>query len=175
MKIIAFGGSNSSTSINKMLATYATGLFEKAEVEVLDLNDYEMPLFSVDREKVIGQHEIAKKFLAKLAEADILVISLAENNGIYSVAFKNIYDWCSRIENEVFQQKPMLLIATSPGGRGGKGVLEFANGNLPRHGGNIKALFSLPSFYTNFDVEKRIISNREYDNQLKEIVKNFPL
>lgn len=173
MKIIAFGGSNSTKSINKMLATYATNLFENAEVEILDLNDYEMPLFSVDREKVVGQHETAKKFLAKLAEADILVVSLAENNGIYSVAFKNIYDWCSRIENEVFQQKPMLLMATSPGGRGGKGVLEFASSNLPRHGGNIKALFSLPSFYTNFDVENQTISNPELDAELKEIIKNF--
>lgn len=173
MKLIAFGGSNSSKSINKMLATYASSLFENAEVEILDLNDFEMPLFSVDREKEIGQHETAKKFLAKLASADILVISLAENNGIYSTAFKNIYDWCSRIDNEVFQQKPMLLMATSPGGRGGKGVLEFANGNLPRHGANIKALFSLPSFYTNFDVENKKISNAELDSELKEIVKNF--
>ena len=87
MKIIAFGGSNSSKSINKMLATYASGLFEDAEVEILDLNDFEMPLFSVDREKEVGQHETAKKFLAKLASADILVVSLAENNGIYSTAF----------------------------------------------------------------------------------------
>lgn len=173
MKIIAFGGSNSSKSINKMLATYASGLFEDAQVEILDLNDFEMPLFSVDREKEVGQHETAKKFLAKLASADILVVSLAENNGIYSTAFKNIYDWSSRIDNEVFQQKPMLLMATSPGGRGGKGVLDFASSNLPRHGANIKALFSLPSFYTNFDVENKKISNAELDNELKEIVTNF--
>ena len=99
MKIIAFGGSNSQHSINKHLATYAAGLFENAEVEVLDLNDFAMPLFSVDLEKEVGQHEIAKAFLAKLAAADILVVSLAENNNNYSTAFKNIFDWsssCSR-------------------------------------------------------------------------------
>lgn len=173
MKIIAFGGSNSTKSINKMLATYASSLFENAQVEILDLNEYEMPLFSVDIEKEIGQHELAKKFLEKLSTASILVISLAENNGIYSVAFKNIYDWCSRIENEVFQKKPMLLMATSPGGRGGKGVLDFAINNLPRHGGEIKATFSLPSFYTNFDVENHVISNPELDDELKQIVENF--
>ena len=64
-------------------------------------------------------------------------------------------------------------MATSPGGRGGKGVLDFASSNLPRHGANIKALFSLPSFYTNFDVENKKISNAELDNELKEIVTNF--
>lgn len=34
MKIIAFGGSNSQQSINKLLATYASSLFENADVEV---------------------------------------------------------------------------------------------------------------------------------------------
>ena len=44
-KIIAFAGSSSKTSINKQLVTYAANLFENASVEVLDLNDYEMPYF----------------------------------------------------------------------------------------------------------------------------------
>ena len=80
MKIIAFGASPSKNSINKKLATYAASLFENAEVEVLDLNDFEMPLFTVDIEPAIGKHPLAQTFLDKIATADILVISLAENN-----------------------------------------------------------------------------------------------
>ncbi len=102
MKIIAFAGSNSQQSINKKLVTYAASLFENPEVEVLDLNDFQMPLFGVDIEKEIGQHSIAKAFLDKISTADILVVSLAENNENYSVAFKNIFDWCSRIDTKVF-------------------------------------------------------------------------
>ena len=128
MKIIAFGGSNSTQSINKHLAAYAASLFENADVEVLDLNDFAMPLFSVDLEKQVGQHELAKAFLAKIESADLLVVSLAENNGNYSAAFKNLFDWCSRIMKEIFQQKPMLLLATSPGARGGASVLEIEIG-----------------------------------------------
>lgn len=173
MKIIAFAGSNSQHSINKKLATYAASLFENAEVEVLDLNDFQMPLFSVDIEKEIGQHPLAKAFLEKISTADILVVSLAENNGNYSVAFKNVYDWCSRISGKVFQDKLMLLMATSPGGRGGASVLEIAKSAFPRYGAIVKATFSLPSFNDNFDVEKGKISNLELDNQLKEIVKVF--
>lgn len=173
MKIIAFGGSPSKNSINKKLATYAASLFENAEVETLDLNNFQMPLFSVDIEKEIGQHPLAKAFLEKMASADILVVSLAENNGNYSAAFKNIFDWCSRIGAKVFQDKPMLLMATSPGARGGATVLEIAKNAFPRYGASIKATFSLPSFNDNFDVEKGKISNVELDNQLKEIVKNF--
>jgi chromate reductase len=173
MKIIAFGASPSKNSINKKLATYAANLFEKSEVEVLDLNDYQMPIFTVDIEKEIGQHELAKAFLAKIATADTLVVSLAENNGNYSAAFKNVFDWCSRINAKVFQEKPMLLMATSPGARGGASVLEIAKKAFPFYGGNVKAAFSLPSFEANFDVTKGEISNAELDNQLKEIIKNF--
>lgn len=172
MKIIAFGGSNSQHSINKHLATYAAGLFENAEVEVLDLNDYAMPLFSVDLEKEIGQHEIAKAFLKKMEGADILVVSLAENNGNYSAAFKNIFDWSSRIVKDVFQQKPMLLLATSPGARGGASVLEIANNALPRYGAQIKATFSLPAFNANFNLEENKISNAELDKELRDTIKS---
>ena len=175
MKIIAFGGSPSKNSINKKLATYAASLFEKPDVEVLDLNDFQMPLFSVDIEKEIGQHPLAQAFLDKIASADILVVSLAENNGNYSAAFKNVFDWCSRINGKVFQQKSMLLMATSDGKRGGASVLEIAKNAFPRYGADIKATFSLPSFNDNFDVEKGKISNLELDNQLKEIVKKFNL
>jgi len=172
MKIIAFAGSNSQNSINKKLATYAANLFENSDVEVLDLNDFEMPLFGVDIEKEIGQHPLAKAFLDKIATADILVVSLAENNGNYSVAFKNVFDWCSRINGKVFQEKPMLLMATSPGGRGGATVLDIAKNAFPRFGTEIKTTFSLPNFNDNFDIEKGKILNTELDAQLKEIVKN---
>ena len=173
MKIVSFAGSNSQHSINKKLAIYTASLFENSDVEVLDLNNFQMPLFSVDVEVEIGQHPLAKAFLEKIATADILVVSLAENNGNYSVAFKNVFDWCSRIGAKVFQDKPMLLMATSPGARGGASVLEIAKSAFPRYGASIKNTFSLPNFNDNFDVEKGRISNEELDNQLKEIVKNF--
>lgn len=173
MKIIAFAGSNSTTSINKQLATYATTLFDNAEIEILDLNDYEMPLFSVDREAVLGQPQLIQDFLQKIGSADAIILSLAENNGNYSSAFKNLFDWCSRMRKDVFQAKPMLLMATSPGARGGKSVLEIASSNLPRFGADIRDVFSLPSFHDNFDSENHKISNTELDQQLKQIVKDF--
>jgi NAD(P)H-dependent FMN reductase len=173
MKIIAFGASPSKNSINKKLATYAANLFVNAEVEVLDLNDFQMPIYTVDIEEEIGQHELAKAFLAKIATADVLVVSMPENNGNYPAAFKNIFDWCTRINAKVFQEKPMLLMATSPGARGGTTVLEIAKKAFPFYGGNIKATFLLPSFEANFDVKNGKISNAELDNQLKEIINNL--
>lgn len=175
MKIVAFAGSSSKKSINKKLATYAAGLFKGAQVEILDLNDYELPLFSVDIEKELGKPQIARTFLDKLQSADVLVISLAEHNAAFSAAFKNIYDWASRQHKEVFYQKPMLLLATSTGKGGGRNVIEAAKISLPRYGGNIKATFSLPVFDENFDTEAGKIGNEEYDNTLKKIVSEFSL
>lgn len=175
MKIIAFAGSNSSKSINKKLATYAAGLFENADVEVLDLNDYESALFSVDRESEIGQAKEAQAFIKKIETASLLIVSLAENNGNYSAAFKNLLDWCSRIEKGYFRHKPMLLMATSTGARGGKTVLEIAQSNLVRFDANIQAVFSLSSFNENFNTENNKISNLTFDNELKITIKNLQL
>lgn len=173
MKIIAFGGSNSQQSINKKLATYVAHLFENYEVEVLDLNDFAMPLFSVDLEKEVGHQKLAQDFLDKIASADMLVVSMAENNGNYTAAFKSLFDWASRINVKVFQDKPMLLMATSPGGRGGATVLEIAKNAFPRYGANVLATFSLPSFNDNFDVVNGRISNVVLDNEVRDIVKSF--
>lgn len=171
-KIIAFAGSSSKTSINKQLATYAAHQFENASVEVLDLNDYEMPVFSVDKEKEHGIHTLATDFYEKIGSADLIVLSLAEHNGAYSAAFKNLLDWTSRINAKTFQEKEMLLLATSPGARGGSSVLDIASKRFPYQGGIVKGSFSLPTFYENFDVVNGII-NPEYKNQLLEIIKSI--
>ena len=173
-KILAFGASNSTKSINKQLAIYASSLFKKAEVELLDLNDFEMPIYSMDREEKDGIQQLAHDFYQKMGSADLILISFAEHNGAYSTAFKNIFDWTSRINGKTFQEKPMLLLATSPGVRGGSSVLEIANKRFPFQRGVIKGTFSLPNFYENFDAEKGII-NEELKNQLLGIVNSIEL
>ncbi len=173
-KIIAFGASSSKNSINKQLANYVANQFQNANVDLLDLNDYEMPLYSVDKEKNQGIPELAKTFFAKLGNADLILISFAEHNGAYSTAFKNIFDWISRIDGNTFQGKQMLLLATSPGPRGGSTVLEIAKNRFPFQGGIVKGSFSLPNFNNNFDAEKGI-TNLEFKNQLTEIIESIEL
>jgi NAD(P)H-dependent FMN reductase len=158
INITAFGGSNSRVSINRQLAQHAAGLFSNASITLLDLNDYEMPLFSVDKEAETGPQEKAQLFIDQLRAADLLVVSLAEHNGSYSAAFKNILDWASRIDGKLFAGKPMLLLATSPGGRGGASVLEAAKSRFPFLGADIKASFSLPAFNQNFNAAEGIVS-----------------
>jgi len=173
MKILAFAASSSTKSINKKLVTYALTFLSDVEIEILDLNDYELPLFSEDIELVIGQPAKAKEFLRKIGESDALIISFAEHNGSYSVAYKNIFDWCSRIEPKVFQGKPMVLLATSPGARGGASVLATAESTAHRFAGKVKASLSIPSFEDNFDLESNTLKSKELQEQLSKAVRSI--
>lgn len=167
MKLLAFAASNNSRSINKQLATYAASLVADATVEILDINDYEMPLFSQNREEELGQPDAAKAFYAKLGQADAIIISFAEHNGSYTAAYKNLFDWTSRIDMKLFQNKPMVLLATSPGPGGAKTVLTAATGSAPYFAADVKASLSIPSFFDNFDSEKQEITNRVLLDELQ--------
>lgn len=151
MKILAFAGSTSSQSINRQLARHAASLVSEAEVTDLDLRQFKLPIFSVDEEEANGVPQAAKDFIALIDQHDALIVSLAEHNGSYAAAFKNLYDWASRARYEVWGGKPMLLLATSPGARGGASVLAAAEATFPRMGADLRATFSLPSFGDNFD------------------------
>ena len=170
MKLLAFAASSSSESINRKLATYAASLVDNAQVEVLDLNDYEMPIFSVDREKVLGQPEQAQAFMLKIKNSDAVIISFAEHNGSYSAAYKNIFDWCSRISAKVYQGKPMVLLSTSPGQGGAGSVLAAAVNSMQFFDGHVKGSLSVPGFYDNFDVDAGKLTNQDLDNKLREAV-----
>ena len=174
MKILAFAASSSSQSINKKLVTYATSLIENAEVKVIDLNDYELPMFSEDKERELGQPTLSKDFLNEIHNSDAVIISFAEHNGSYSVAYKNIFDWSSRINPKVFQDKPMIMFATSPGESGGASVLATAVNSAPYFAGNVVGSCSVPSFYDNYDFELGQISNSVIQSEIQVVVNKLP-
>ena len=153
MKILTFGASNRKTSINKALARFTATLVPKAEMEVLDLGDYDLPIFSVDLEKEIGHPPAAKAFFEKIGAADALIVSFAEHNGSYSAAYKNLFDWASRIDQKVFQNKPTVFLATSPGPGGAGSVLASAKSSARFFGADLKAAVSVANFYDVFDTE----------------------
>ena len=170
MKVLAFGASSSKNSINRTVASWAARQIPGAEVEVLDLNDFEMPLFSVDREREFGQPPQARHFLDKIALADALVISFAEHNGSFTAAYKNLYDWSSRIEKKVYQGKPAVFLSTSPGGRGGASVLATAESLAPFHGADLRASLSIPTFSEAFDPAGEQPRDDQIARQLREAV-----
>jgi len=171
MKILAFAATNSKQSINKKLVTYATQLLKShvgidANIEILDLNDFEMPIYSVDRETESGIPNLAKQFYNKIGDADAVIISFAEHNGSYTAAYKNIFDWASRINVKVYQDKPVIALSTSPGSQGGTSVLKSAEESAHFFGANILASQAIGSFDTVFDSTRNELSDSNVRNNL---------
>lgn len=176
--VLAFAASNSSHSINKRFAEHAATVLQEelapeVEIETLDLKDYEMPIYSPDREKAIGIPPQAWAFFEKIGVADGLIISFAEYNGYYTAAFKNIFDWTSRIEMKVYQNKPMIVLATSPGGRGGQNVLKTVLDAAPHFGGDVKGSLSVGPHGEHFDAKTGRLSQPEQALALRETLASF--
>lgn len=146
-RIIAFGASNSKKSINKSFATFAGNHLEGVSLEIIDLNDYALPLYSVDEQRESGIPAVATVFLEKIKNADGIIISVAEYNGLHTTAFKNLWDWMSRIEGQrIWNGKPMFLLSASPSRRDHNYVMKVSMELFPAFGANIIANFYLPSF-----------------------------
>jgi chromate reductase, NAD(P)H dehydrogenase (quinone) len=124
IKIVALAGSTRKDSFNKLFLRSAVGLAKGfgAQVNVVDLAEYKMPLYDGDSESENGLPDAGAKFKQVLDGADAFIISSPEYNASMSAVLKNSIDWASRpggVEGSVFAGKPALLISASPGGLGG--------------------------------------------------------
>ena len=125
-KILAFAGSAREGSYNKKLVKIAVAGAQKAgaEVTLIDLRDYPLPVYDMDLEAKEGLPENARKLKALFKEHDGFLISSPEHNGLFSTMIKNVVDWASRQEEgekslECFVGKFAGLVAASPGALGG--------------------------------------------------------
>jgi NAD(P)H-dependent FMN reductase len=158
--LLAFAGSNSSTSINFKLIKYTASLVTSHQVRILDMVDYPFPMFSEDLEREKGYSNVLVELKNDIKKVDGLLISVNEHNANPSAYFKNLIDWLSRVDRRFLDGKKIFLMATSGGKRGAQGSLEVVKNVLPRFGAQIVSVFSLPLFYEKFD-EKQGITDPE--------------
>lgn len=126
-KILAFAGSTRSGSFNKKLASLATEAARAAgaEVTLIDLRDFPLPLYDGDLENESGLPENAKKLKTLMRAHDGFMISSPEYNSSVSGVLKNAIDWASREETDdepplvCFRGKVAVLFSASPGALGG--------------------------------------------------------
>jgi len=170
VKILAFSASNSRASINGALVRYALGRLKQRTPDltsrVLNLNDFEMPLYSIDRETENGIPQSAHNFFKAIGDADALLVSFAEHNGTVSVAWKNIFDWMSRIEMKVWQGKPLVLLAATPGPRAGAGVLTQQVALAPHFGADVKGHLGIGKWSESFDSDNKQLI---HDNDINKL------
>jgi chromate reductase len=170
-KILAFAGSNSSTSVNRQLVEHAASKSSDHEVTLINLTDYDAPIFSEDLEKVSGVPESIQKLKAVFETHDAFMIASPEHNGMMPAFLKNMMDWLSRAGGKIFQEKPVLLMSTSPGPRGGQTNLENMKNVFPYWGASaVFADFSLGSFFQAYDAAAGTFTNPEDEVRLQEVV-----
>lgn len=170
-KILAFAGSNSSTSINHQLVLCASQKIKQYRVEVIRLTAYPLPMFGEDIEREEGYSETLKTLLEVFKSADAFLVSVNEHNGTVSAYFKNVLDWLSRIEYKFLEGKTVFLMSTSNGKRGALSSQEYTAGVLPRFGAGEITRFTLPSFSENFKEGK--IVNEELLSELEQKLQTF--
>lgn len=158
MKILAIPATTNRDGRNRRLLEHAAdlvehGLVADAEVEILDLDEYEMPIYTEQRERDGGVPEPARRLFDQIAGSDAVMLSFAEHNGSYTAAWKNVFDWTSRIDKALFQGRRVAMFSASPGPRGGAGVLDTAVAAAPFFGAELVDSLAVGSFDDNFDDE----------------------
>ncbi len=126
-KILVFAGSARRDSFNKKLAAIAAAKATAcgAEVELIDLADYPMPLYDGDLEEGQGVPATVAAVRNKMIAADALILACPEYNSSITPLLKNVIDWTSRPDGEVaaplaaYPGKVAAIISASPGGLGG--------------------------------------------------------
>ena len=123
---LAFAGSTRRDSWNKKLIRVAVRGAEAAgaEVALVDLADYSMPLYDGDLENKQGIPDNATKLKRLMLDHQGLLLACPEYNSSISGVLKNTIDWASRQADgekplACFRGKVVSLMSASPGALGG--------------------------------------------------------
>ena len=97
-RILVFAGSARRDSLNKKLARVAADAARAAgaEVTLIDLDEYPIPIYHGDLEAAEGMPENARRLREIFMAHDALLIASPENNSSVSSLLKNVIDWLSR-------------------------------------------------------------------------------
>ncbi|MFZ9029299.1 MAG: NADPH-dependent FMN reductase [Crocinitomicaceae bacterium] len=169
-KILAFAGSNSLTSINHILVKEAADLITDAEVQLISLRDFEAPVYGIDLEVNEGFPNSMVELYGLFTEVDGFIVGVPEHNGSMPAVMKNTLDWISRQGGKIFQNKPVVFLGTSPGGRGAASAMKHVLEIMPHRGANIVGHYSLPNFNDHF-ISGTL--NAEVLEELSELMNNL--
>ncbi len=174
-KILAFSGSARKESYNQKLVNIAAQGAQQAgaNVTVLNLSDYPMPIFNQDLELAEGMPKAARVFKEHLIEHDGFLIASPEYNSAFSPLLKNAIDWASRREGDeapllAFRGKVAVIMAASPGALGGLRGLVFLRMLLANIGIIVlPEQFAVAQADRSFDDEGHLLEESKQDTVLK--------
>lgn len=134
-KLAFICGSLRTGSINKQLesALISRAKTHGAEAEVVDLGDYEMPIYHGELEAPAS----VKAIVEKLEGYDGIVIVTPEYNGSLPALLKNMVDWTSTVSTAWIKGQTFGIAACTPGPMSGIMCLRELAFLLMRLGGNV--------------------------------------
>lgn len=171
--ILAFSASKSPSSINQKLILHVSRSFDSKEVQIIDFSQVDIPFYDTQQEKVHGIPKPVKDLFMQIIQADGFIISTPEYNGLPTAFFKNVIDWLSRIELNLFDSKPVLLMSASTRETGGRNSIAVAENLLSLFGANIVARFSCGNFDHSYDEENSKFSDRNVQKILDSRIGSF--
>jgi chromate reductase, NAD(P)H dehydrogenase (quinone) len=128
-KILAFSGSAREESLNRKLlgVTVEAVRSAGAEVTLISLRDYPLPLYDGDLEDASGLPDNARKLIDLMKGHAGLLIASPEYNSMITPLLKNTIDWCTRDDdNNPFPGRIAAVVSASPGALGGIRSLKLA-------------------------------------------------
>ncbi|HLV45591.1 MAG TPA: NADPH-dependent FMN reductase [Flavobacterium sp.] len=172
-KTLAILGSNSTHSINKQLMNSILQFSEANDIDKMDSQNIDLPIFSIDIEKNEGFPETLRNFHREINAYNNYLIVANEHNRTVSAFFKNMLDWISRIDFDTFKDKNILIITASPGRMGGKGANDYLQTYFKMMRAKRITSVTFPSFNDNFDMENGQILLPDLEKQIKEALLTF--
>ncbi len=120
MNLLLFSTSSRLGSFNvKVIKNIASFLPSDANKNIIDLRDYEMPIYNGDIQVKSGIPGNAGKLYQLFKDADGIITSTAEYNGSIPSLVKNSLDWVSRIDLKCLKNKPTFVASASISSLGG--------------------------------------------------------
>lgn len=175
-KILAFAGSTRTASFNKKLVKIASAGAEQsgADVTIIDLKDFPMPLYDEDLERQEGLPSSVEKLKDLMLEHHGFLISSPEYNSSISGVLKNTIDWTSRPRDgepqlACFQDKIVGLMSASPGQLGGLRGLVHIRAILENMGMIVLPnQIAVSKAHDAFDAEDNL-NDKKQEQKVKEI------
>lgn len=169
VRVLAFAGSLRAASLNRSLAAVAADGARDAgaEVTLIDLRDYPLPLYDGDLEAAEGLPVNARRLKDLFIAHHGLVIASPEYNGVITAVLKNVLDWVSRPDGAEsgllpYEGKVAGLLSASPGNLGGLRAQETVRQVLVQLGTLVVSRrLALPRAHEAFDEQGRMKDPRQ--------------
>jgi len=179
-QLLVFSGSSRTESFNLRLAVQLASFaeHEDAEVSLVDLRDFDLPIYNGDLEDTKGLPRAAKRLKKLLQDNTGLIIACPEYNGFMTPLLVNAIAWCTRSEDASvdlsgFAEKTVLIVSASPGPGGGSRANTHLKTMLSGIGSIVfPQTLTVPSAYNAFDDQGEFLDD-SMKKRAKRLIEKF--